>query len=417
MQYPTRFSGLPEYAFPRLRALLDQHAPGNQPIPMSIGDPQHPFPAFVTEAIARNAAGFRNYPPNEGLPGLRAAISDWLGQRYGLPEDRCDPDRHIFPLNGTREGLFAACLALSPETKNGQRPAVLLPNPFYQCYAAAALAAGAEPVFLPCTAATGHLPDFDAVPAEMLARTTVAYLCSPANPQGAVAGADYWAKLLRLAETHDFRIFADECYSEIYRDTPPPGALQVAHLTGADPERVVAFHSLSKRSNLAGLRSGFAASGAGNIRAMLQLRSYGGAPLPVPLQHAAEACWRDEAHVAENRALYRAKFDAADEILGNMPGYAAPEAGFFLWLHVGQTGTGDGEGSALKLWREAGVRTLPGAYLARDTAPEFGGGNPGTEYIRAALVAPLEDVKRGLAAIRDVLGGQRDGGTGTRETA
>jgi aspartate/methionine/tyrosine aminotransferase len=403
MQTPERFSDLPEYAFPRLRALLDPFEPGGEPIAMSIGEPRHPFPDFVGEVLARHVADYGRYPPNEGLPGLRDATAAWLRLRYGLGEDRTDPERHVFPLNGTREGLFAACVALCPEKKNGERPAVLLPNPFYQCYAVAALTAGAEPVYVPALAENGFLPDFAAAPEALLRRTAVVYLCSPSNPQGAVASLEHWKDLIRLAEKYDFRIFADECYSEIHRGTPPDGALQAAADLGADPERVLVFHSLSKRSNLPGLRSGFCAGGPDSIARMKQLRAYAGAPLPIPAQYAAEACWRDETHVEENRALYAVKFALADRILGNMGGYASPEAGFFLWLDVG-AGVGDGEAAAVKLWRETGVRALPGAYLSRPAPEAFGGGDPGAAYLRVALVEDAARVETGLTAIRDCLG-------------
>lgn len=395
MEHPRRFSDLPDYAFPRLRALLGGRSPGGPPVAMSIGEPQHPIPAFVPEIIARHANAFSKYPPNEGTPALRAAISEWLARRYGIPAP--DPETRVLPLNGTREGLFNAAIALSPEQKNGRRPAVLLPNPFYQCYAVAALAAGAEPVYVSAEEETGFLPDFGALSKDLLDRVSVVYICSPANPQGAVADTGYWQRLLALAEAHDFMIFADECYSEIYRHTAPTGVLDVAHSAGADPERVVAFHSLSKRSNLAGLRAGVATGGPKAIKAMKRLRSYAGAPVPLPLQHAAAAVWADEAHVVENRALYHTKFTSADHILGNMPGYASPEAGFFLWLKVP-----DGEAATVKLWTEAGIKVLPGAYLSRD--PQDGSPNPGAAYIRAALVAPEADVTRGLNAIRAVLG-------------
>jgi aspartate/methionine/tyrosine aminotransferase len=398
MQFPTRFADLPEYAFPRLRRLLADVEPGGKEIAMSIGEPQHAIPDFVPEILQRHAATLNRYPPNEGIPELRQAISEWLGRRYGVAEAYRDPDHNILPLNGTREGLFNTCLALCPETKRGERPVVLIPNPFYQCYAVAALTAGAEPIYLPCTTETGHLPDFAGLPANVLNRTSVAYICSPANPQGAVADRAYWTALLELAERHDFRIFADECYCEIYRDEPPTGALQVASEIGADPDRLVVFHSLSKRSNLAGLRSGFAATGPGNLAAMLQLRSYSGAPMPIPAQHAAAATWAEENHVIANRALYQEKFALADDILGNMPGYMSPEAGFFLWLRVG-----DGEAAALRLWREAGVRCLPGKYLSRPAPDWLGGVDPGSEYVRLALVAPAPEVRRGLEAVRAVL--------------
>lgn len=398
MQYPARYAELPEYAFPRLRRLLAETPPGGSEIAMSLGEPQHAVPEFVGPIMLEHSARLSKYPPNEGLPELRAAISDWLGRRYGVAERYRDPETQIFPLNGTREGLFATCITLSPELKNGKKPAVLLPNPFYQCYTVAAITAGAEPVYLPCAPETGHLPDFAALPADLLDRTTVAYICSPANPQGVCADRAYWERLLGLADRHDFKVFADECYSEIYRDRPPVGALEVAAEIGLDPERLVCFHSLSKRSNLAGLRSGFAVTGAENRARMLQLRSYVGAPLPIPAQHAAAACWLDETHVVANRALYREKYAIADDILGNAPGYMSPEAGFFLWLDVG-----DGERAALRLWREAGVRALPGAYLSRPVPAALGGGDPGARYLRLALVAPAGEVRSGLESVRRVL--------------
>lgn len=391
MTFPERFSNLPEYAFPRLRSLLDAHAPGGEVVHMTIGEPKHAFPAWVTDIIAENAAGFGKYPPNEGTPGLRGAISGWIARRYGV---ETDPDTQISALNGTREGLFNAALALCPEEVRSRRPVILTPNPFYQVYAVAALAVGAEPVYVPAGPETGFLPDYGALPAEVLNRVAIAYLCSPSNPQGAVADRDYWRALIGLAERYDFRIFADECYSEIYREEAPVGALQVAREMGADPDRVVIFHSLSKRSNLPGLRSGFVAGGVESMKHIRQLRAYAGAPLPLPLQAAAEAVWADEEHVVENRALYQQKYDAADAILSDVPGYREPEAGFFLWLPAE-----DGEAAALRLWKETGVRVLPGAYLARDV----GGENPGKGYIRVAMVAPIKEMQRGLRLIRDCL--------------
>ncbi|MDD9727905.1 aminotransferase class I/II-fold pyridoxal phosphate-dependent enzyme [Roseovarius sp. SK2] len=389
--FPERFSNLPEYAFPRLRSLLDVHEPGGDVIHMTIGEPQHDFPAWIMDVIEKHAGEFRKYPVNEGIPALNSAFCDWVSRRYGV---ELSPDRHVMALNGTREGLYNAMMTLCPETKNGKQPIVLLPNPFYQVYMVAALSVGAEPMFLPAMRETGFLPDFASLPDDVLDRVTVAYLCSPSNPQGAVADADYWKTLIGLAEKHDFKVFADECYSEIYRETPPVGALEVAKDMSADPERVVAFHSLSKRSNLAGLRSGFVAAGPQSMKRIRQLRSYAGTPLPMPLQHAAAKVWADEKHVDVNRRLYQEKFALADEIFDGVPGYQGPEAGFFLWLPVE-----DGEAAALKLWKETGVRVLPGAYLAQ----EAGGLNPGKEYIRVAMVAPKKEVARGLTQLRDCL--------------
>jgi aspartate/methionine/tyrosine aminotransferase len=358
---------------------------------MTIGEPKHTFPAFAMAAVVAHAAGFNKYPPNEGAPELRAAIAGWLKRRYGVARDT---ETDILPLNGTREGLFNACLALCPEQKNGAQPLVLLPNPFYQCYMVAARAAGAEAVFVNAEPEQGFLPDFAVLGPKVLDQTAIVYMCSPSNPQGAVASATYWRGLLALAEKHDFIIFADECYSEIYRDEAPVGILEIADEVGADPSRVLAFHSLSKRSNLPGFRSGFVATSPENIRELRQLRNYTGAPIPLPIQMASAEVWADEAHVEENRNLYRAKFEMADEILGNLPGYASPQAGFFLWLKVA-----DGEKAALDIWQESGIRVLPGAYLSQDTAH----GNPGHEYIRVALVADFNEVERGLRAIKNVL--------------
>ncbi|MBT8153481.1 aminotransferase class I/II-fold pyridoxal phosphate-dependent enzyme [Epibacterium ulvae] len=388
---PERFANLPNYAFPRLRELLDHHEPGGDVVHMTIGAPKHDFPKWVTDVIVENAAGFQGYPPNEGSAELRGAISSWIDRRYGV---KSDPETQIMALNGTREGLYNATMALCPEEKNGQKPVVLIPNPFYQVYMVATLAIGAEPVFVPATEATGHLPDYASLPPEILNRTVAAYLCSPANPQGAVASEAYWKELFALAERYDFRVFADECYSEIYRDTAPLGALTVAQQAGVNPERVTLFNSLSKRSNLAGLRSGFIAGGTDTIQRVKKLRSYAGSPLPEPLQAAAARVWADEDHVVENRALYREKYKIADEVFANVAGYKSPDAGFFLWLPVA-----DGEATTLKVWQETGIRVMPGAYFAQGEK----GQNPGEGFIRVALVAPAEQTKQALITLRDCL--------------
>lgn len=389
MTPPERFSNLPDYAFPRLRKLLSDLTPGPDPVVMTIGEPRHGVPSFVAPIIAATMGELGKYPPNEGTPQALAAISGWLERRHGLiaaPEE-------ITLLNGTREGLFNAALALCPERKNGARPRILVPNPFYQVYAVAAAAVGAEPVFVNATAATGHLPDFAGLPPETLDSAAICYLCSPANPQGAIAGQDYLEQLVLLAERHDFLIFADECYSEIWRDEPPPGALAVARAFGLG-HRVVMFNSLSKRSNLPGLRSGFAAGAREHIARMRSLRSYAGAPVPLPHQRVTEAAWADEDHVTANRALYQEKYAVADRVLGNVPGYTPPQGGFFLWLPVA-----DGETAARTLWTRAGVQVLPGAYLSRDT----GTGNPGQGYVRVALVGPAAETEDALTRIRDTL--------------
>ena len=390
MAFPERFSNLPDYAFPRLRKLLDAHPAGGEPIAMTIGEPRHPMPDFVAPILAAHLAGFGVYPPNDGTPELLEAISGWIGRRYGA---QVGPDR-LMVLNGTREGLFGACVALCPERKAGQTPVVLMPNPFYQVYAVAALSVGAEPIYVPATAATGFLPDYASLPPATLDRVALAYICSPANPQGSVASRDYLAQLLELAERHDFKVLADECYSDIWAKSPPAGILEVAAAQGSDPERAFAFHSLSKRSNLPGLRSGFVAGGTEGIARIRKLRAFAGAPVPLPLQRVSEMAWRDEAHVTASRGLYHEKFADAAQVFSGLQGFALPEGGFFLWLPVD-----DGEAAALKLWREVGVRVLPGAYLSR----AVNGDNPGKNYIRVALVAPRQETQRGLTLLRDCL--------------
>ena len=391
MKFPERFASLPPYAFPRLRALLDPLAPGGDVVQLTIGEPKHKFPDWVTQVIMDNAAGFNNYPPNDGSDELRGAIADWIAGRYGVT---LDPATRVMALNGTREGLYNAAMALCPEEKGGQKPVVLIPNPFYQVYMIGAISVAADPVFVPATAATGHLPDYASLPEDVLNRTAVAYICSPANPQGAVATREYWTDLIQLAEKYDFKIFADECYSEIYRDAAPIGALTVADELGCDPERVVLFNSLSKRSNLPGLRSGLIAGGPETIKQVKKLRAYSGAPLPSPLQAAAAKVWADEDHVIANREMYQEKYRIADEVFAGLNGYMAPEAGFFLWLPVE-----NGEAATTKLWTETGIKVLPGAYLAQGE----GGGNPGHGFIRVALVADADQTRSALTTLRSCL--------------
>ena len=383
---PNRFDALPTATWPRLRALLDGHAAGGEVINMTIGEPKHKFPEWVGPTLNDALGQFNSYPDNNGTPELRGSIAGFLQRRYGID---LDPDAQIMALNGTREGLFNAVVALCP---TGSK--VLIPNPFYQVYTVAAMAVGAQSVYLPAHAQTGFLPDLDALTPAELNETSAFFLCSPSNPQGAVASAEYWARLITLAETYDFKIFADECYSEIYRNAPPPGALEVAARMGADPERVVAFHSLSKRSNLPGLRSGFVASGRKNIARIKQLRAYAGCPIAGPIQHVSAKVWADEDHVVANRQLYCDKFEAADRIFAKIQSYNSPEAGFFLWLPVE-----DDEAAAVKLWTETGVRVLPGSYLGQVANEQ----NPGSGYVRVALVAPKEEMQRGLNLMRDCL--------------
>jgi len=385
---------LQSYPFEKLATLKRDSTPPDElkHIALSIGEPKHQPPEFVLREFTENIDKFSAYPSTKGLPQLRDAIARWATTRFQLNPGDLNPENNILPVSGTREALFSftqACI-----NKSGSA-AVLMPNPFYQIYEGATLLADAEPVFLNCLSDNGFVPDFDSVSPETWAKCQLLIICSPGNPTGAVIAKDELKKLIRLADTHNFVIASDECYSEIYRETPPPGAMEVAAEVGADPERVLVFHSLSKRSNLAGLRSGFVAGGPQSISRIKQLRAYAGAPLPLPLQRVAEAVWQDEAHVVENRALYNEKYALAEEMLGDVPGYFTPEGGFFLWLPVA-----DGEATALRLWREAGVRVLPGDYLSR---PDATGESPGKGYIRVALVAPKEECKAGLARLADAL--------------
>ena len=383
---PTRFDALPTATWPRLRNLLDGQAPGGPVINMTIGEPKHKFPDWVGPALVEAMAGFNSYPDNNGTPELREAITGFLRRRYAID---LDMDSQVMVLNGTREGLFNGVVALG---QTGSK--ILIPNPFYQVYTVAAMAIGAQSMYLPARAESGFLPDLDALTPDDLNQTSVFFLCSPSNPQGVVASKAYWTRLLTLAETYDFKIFADECYSEIYRTAPPPGALQVAAQMGADPERVVAFHSLSKRSNLPGLRSGFVASGFKNISQIKQLRAYAGCPVAGPIQDVSAKVWSDEDHVVANRQLYCGKFEVADRIFAGIKSYNSPQAGFFLWLPVE-----DDEAAALKLWTETGLRVLPGSYLGQIANEQ----NPGSGYVRVALVAPKEEMQRGLTILRDCL--------------
>ena len=389
MEPPRRFSKLPAYTFNRLRRLLRGRRPGLEPIDLSVGEPKHGFPEWAAEAIHSHSAEFGRYPSKKGDAYLLEAISEWFLKRHGA---ELDPQCEIVVLNGSREGLFSACMALSPEDKLGRKPLVVIPNPFYQVYAAAAYAAGAEPIYANATEDNGFLPDYASLGSESLSSATVAYLCTPSNPEGAVASKEYLAELVRLAEKFDFCIFSDECYSELYRGRPPPSALAVAREIGADPERVVAFNSLSKRSNAPGLRSGFAAGGRNCIERIVQAREYGGAPIPSPIQKASALLWRDEAHVEASRILYREKYELADEILSGTNGYRSPEAGLFLWLKFE-----DGEQAALDLWTAYGLKVVPGEYFGRET----GIPNPGAGRIRAAMVAESERMRAGLERIRE----------------
>ena len=372
-------SALEPYPFAKLQHLFSDltPAPDKSPIALSIGEPQHPSPAFVIQTIADNLSRLANYPTSAGLPELRAAIATWLERRYTL--SHVDPDHQVIPVSGTREALFSFAQAVITA---GPSALVMSPNPFYQIYEGAALLAGARPHFINCTPATGLLPDFDSVTEQQWQQCQLLYLCSPGNPTGAVLSVSNMQRLIRLAQQFDFIIASDECYSEIYADeaSPPPGLLQACEEMGNhDYRNCVVFHSLSKRSNLPGLRSGFAAGDADILRAFLQYRTYHGCAMPVHHQLGSIAAWNDEHHVRENRQQYREKFAAVlTELAGHLDA-TAPAAGFYLWP---ETPISDLEFARL-LYAKEHVIVLPGRFLARDA----GGINPGENRVRMALVA------------------------------
>jgi len=385
---------LQPYPFERLTELKAGIAPpaGLAHIALSIGEPKHATPALILDAIAAHRAQAAVYPTTRGLPALRAAIADWLTRRYRLPAGSVDPGQHLLPVNGTREALFAFAQAV---VDRGLDPLVLMPNPFYQIYEGAALLAGAGPRYLPCTAETGFLPDFAAVDDATWRRCQLLYLCSPGNPAGAVLDIPTLQRVIALADEHDFLIAADECYAELYfdEDDPPPGLLQAAAAMGRmDYRRCLVFHSLSKRSNAPGLRSGFVAGDAEIIAAFLRYRTYHGCAMPLHHQHASIAAWGDEEHVRANRARYREKFDAVLEILTPIMAVERPQAGFYLWPATPIPDTDFARG----LFAAENLTLLPGRFLSR----AIDGRDPGTGRVRMALVPPLEQCVEAARRIR-----------------
>lgn len=385
--------------FQRLGRLIAGIDAGRPSIDLSVGEPKHPVPAFVGPVLAANLADFGRYPPIKGIPAFREAAAAWAERRFALttPISR---DDGVLPLNGSREGLFHAALSAVRYFggRKGDRPAVLLPNPFYAVYAAGAQAAGAEPILLSAGSDTGFLPDFESLPAGVLDRTVAAYFCSPANPQGAVADLDRWLGLVALARQHDFFLFADECYSEIWRGAEPAGVLTAADRSGGGYDHVVAFNSLSKRSSLPGARCGFAFGDPVFMKSWAALRNVSAPQVPVPIQKVAVAALSDEAHVAENRRLYDEKFAVAAEKLGDRFEALVPPGGFFLWLDVARWG--GGEVVARRLWQDVGVKVVPGGYLSAQS-PEAG--NPGSDFIRVAMVESLDITEEAMSRMAEVL--------------
>jgi N-succinyldiaminopimelate aminotransferase len=386
------------YPFERLATLKAGISPPEDlaHIAMSIGEPQHPPPAFVVERLTERLDGLAAYPMAPGLPELRQAMAGWLGRRFNLPPGMIDPERHILPLSGTREGLFALVQAV---IDRAGEPAVLMPNPFYQIYEGAAFLAGAEPVYMNAIAANGFLPDLEAVSEATWERCQLLFLCSPGNPTGAVMDEAYLRRAIELADRHDFIIASDECYSEIYLDEahPPLGLLDVCRRIGRDDfRRCVVLHSLSKRSNLPGLRSGFIAGDEAVIRPFRLYRTYHGCAMPLPAQHASIAAWNEDRHVADNRAAYRAKFDAVVPLLEDVLPVERPAGAFYLWLEVPG---GNDEAFARELFQHANLTILPGSYLSRDTEQ----GNPGKGRVRISLVPGIEECREAMSRIREFI--------------
>lgn len=387
---------LQPYPFQRLTALKAGVTPphNSQQIALSIGEPKHPAADFILRALTDSLGGFGKYPATRGSQELRETIGQWLCNRFGLPS--IDPERQILPVNGTREALFAFAQAIVD--RHQPEPLVLMPNPFYQIYEGAALLAGAQPGFLNCQPDNGFIPDFEQVSESTWQRCQLLYLCTPGNPTGAVMSLAQLQRLIELADKYDFVIASDECYSEIYmvEDQPPVGMLEACSALGRhDYRRCVVFQSLSKRSNLPGLRSGFVAGDAAIIEKFLTYRTYHGSAMSLPVQQASIAAWQDEQHVAHNRQLYREKFDAIVPILAGPLSVQQPDGGFFLWAQVPPHCGLDDQQFTRQLFAREAITLLPGSFLARDT----GQGNPGSNRLRIALVAPLQQCRQAAERI------------------
>jgi len=400
------------YPFEKLAQLKQGIVPpANKPhIALSMGEPTHATPHLIQEALLTHLHGLANYPTTKGIPELRQAIAGWISRRFRIPADAVNAETQVLPVNGTREALFSFAQCLIDPTRPA--PVVIMPNPFYQIYEGAALLAGAEPYYLNTLKDSGYLPDFDAVPDEIWQRCQLIYICSPGNPTGSVIDQASHEKLLKLAEKYDFVIASDECYTEIYDDetNPPPGLLQTAYNMGNTAfKRCVIFHSLSKRSNAPGLRSGFVAGDAEILKHYFQYRTYHGCAMPLPTQHASIQAWQDEQHVIENRRLYREKFAAFIDILGDVCTVKKPPASFYVWLKIPLNpplSKGEAESReisdtefAQQLFAQQNITVLPGSYLSRD----FDGINPGFNHVRIALVAPLDECIEAAQRIKNFL--------------
>lgn len=392
MALNPQLAELSEFPFARLQSLLAGIVPARDGLDLSIGDPKGAPPASIDAALQRHSDAWRSYPPPQGTPELRASIARWLARRFAV---EIDPATEILPVAGTKEALYLLS-SLVVGGKGPGKPAILIPNPLYQVYYGAAVMAGAEPVAVPATEASGFLPDLDWIAPEVWERAAAFYLCSPSNPQGAVADRDYWVRALDLCRANDCVLIADECYSELYRTTAPTGALTAAIQSDRGLEGLIALNSLSKRSNAAGLRVGMAAGDAAILGPFLKMRRYGAATIPLPVQAAAVELFNDEEHVSAIRTVYSAKFGVAERNLGRHFAGLVPPAGFFLWLDVA-----DGEAFVRDLFAATGIKALPGAYLSAPSGPE--GRTPGDRFVRLALVHDLASTETALGAIADFL--------------
>jgi len=384
-------SPLHPYPFEKLARLFADLKPSEAlpHIPLSIGEPRHASPEFVKQALIDNLKHLSSYPTTKGLPALRQAIAIWLTQRFHL--NTINPDSEVLPVNGTREAIFSFVQAVVDTSRS--KPYVVLPNPFYQIYEGAAFLAGAAPYYVNCTAENGYLGDWDSIPVDVWAQTQLVFICTPGNPTGAVMPREQLKKLIALSDEYGFVIASDECYSELYFDQAPVGLLEVcAELGRNDYRNCIVFHSLSKRSNLPGLRSGFVAGDAKLLAPYLQYRTYHGSAMPVQHQLASIAAWQDEAHVAANRVLYQQKFDLFIRELGNQLPFKKPDAGFYFWLPVE-----DDEAFAQRLFSEQHITVLPGRYLSR----ESNNINPGQNHVRIALVADLATCEEAVKRIKE----------------
>jgi N-succinyldiaminopimelate aminotransferase len=403
-------SRLQPYPFERLKQLFAGVTPNPdlKPISLGIGEPKHATPEFIKQALSAGLGALAAYPATAGDLKLRTAFTDWLQKRYGLA---LDPATQVLPVNGSREALFSLAQTVIDPSDRDHPPVVISPNPFYQIYEGAAFLSGAEPYYAPSVPARNFAVDWDSVPEAIWRRTQLVFVCSPGNPTGAVMPLDEWRKLFELSERHGFVIASDECYSEIYfRDEPPLGGLEAAARLGrGDFKNLVALTSLSKRSNVPGLRSGFVAGDADILKKFLLYRTYHGSAMSGIVAAASIAAWGDEEHVVHNRAMYRAKFAAVTPLLEPVLDVRLPDASFYLWAGVPEVWAGDDEGFARALHAQYNVTVLPGSYLARDTHGPQGGApvNPGKGRIRMALVAETaECVEAAQRIVRFVQGGR-----------